>query len=324
MAVYTQLTNEQIAALTEGEYGLGPLQFALGIAQGVENSNYLVATGPDERKSILTLYEKRVDATELPFFLELMQHVAARGVHCPQPIATKSGALSTEVMGKPAALVTFLEGKSRSLFRNEHVASVGDALGQLHVATKDFKATRANALALDGWKKLYAKISGRLDEIQPGLNVLVGEEIAYLEKHMPQGAALPRGIIHADLFPDNVFFLGDDVSGLIDFYFACEDALAYDLAITLNAWCFDGKEGNLTKMKHMAQAYQKLRALTAEEKAAMPVLLRGAALRFLLTRAHDLLHQEKSALVTPKDPHEYLNKLRFHQRADAATYGFLA
>lgn len=316
MAVYTQLSNEAIAELLSAGYGIGALDYALGIAQGVENSNYLIGMHGDdgaEQKYILTLYEKRVREEELPFFLGLMQHLAQHGVTCPQPVARRDGGYISEIAGKKAAIVSFLNGKSRTILRPEHCAGVGSVCAELHVAAQGFAQSRANALALAGWKTLYAKIAARLDEVQPGLQSMVGEELDYLEKHMPQGTALPRGIVHADLFPDNVFFIDDAVSGVIDFYFACEDFFAYDLAIALNSWCFDGRECNLTKARLMTKHYQQVRPLDDAEKQALPVLLRGAALRFLLTRAHDLLHHEKSALVTPKDPLEYVAKLRFHQ-----------
>lgn len=324
MAVYTQLANEEIAALLTREYGLGALRFAVGIAQGVENSNYLVAVdGPDggEQKFILTLYEKRVHREDVPFFLGLMQHLAQHGVSCPLPVARKDGALVGDVAGKAAALVTFLEGKSRTRLENVHCASVGGALAGLHAGVADYTGKRANALSLSGWQALFEKIETRVDEIQPGLRQMIAHELGYLQEHWPHD--LPRGIIHADLFPDNVFFIDDAVSGVIDFYFACEDFFAYDLAITINSWCFEAsREFNRTKSSLLVKNYQKKRPLSEAEIAALPTLMRGSALRFLLTRAHDLLFHEKSALVTPKDPLEYAVKLRFHQQVkNAAEYG---
>lgn len=326
MAVYTTLTNEQIAEHLEAHYAVGALEFAVGIAQGVENSNYLLGvkspTGQEE-KYILTLYEKRVNPEDLPFFLELLQHVAAQGVACPNPVMRRDGALFGTLAGKQASLVSFLHGKSRTVIRNPHAASVGAALGQLHHATARFKGRRANALSLQGWQNLYANIAGRLDEIHDGLEALVKSELAYAAQHFAAPSTLPEGIIHADLFPDNVFFEGDEVSGVIDFYFACHDTLAYDLAITLNAWCFEPRgEFNTTKSMLLLTAYQKQRALTAAEITAFPALLRGASLRFLLTRAHDWLHHDPSALVRPHDPLEYASKLRFHQRVkEVREYG---
>ena len=317
MAVYTQLTNEQIAELLSGAYDVGTLDFAVGIAQGVENTNYLVvvhdADGA-EQKYILTLYEKRVNPADLPFFLDLLQHVAAQKVACPRPILRRDGKLFGEFQGKQASLVSFLHGRSRTIIKNPHAASVGDALGKLHRAAEDFTGSRENALSLGGWQKLYAKIEGKLDTIQPGLEALVKDELAWLTSVWQALETLPRGVIHADLFPDNVFFEGDDVSGVIDFYFACTDALAYDVAITLNAWCFEGREFSPTRSQLLLSQYQKQRKFAAAEIAAFPVLVRGAALRFLLTRAHDWIHRDPSALVRPHDPLEYAAKLRFHQR----------
>lgn len=326
MAVYTQLTNEQIAEFLDSTYDVGTLDFAVGIAQGVENSNYLVAmrdAAGDEVKYILTLYEKRVNPADLPFFLELLTHVASRGVACPKPIMRKDGALFGALSGKQASLASFLHGKSRSVIRNPHAASVGNVLGQLHRAAEGFAHQRTNALSLEGWQKIHAKIEGKLDGIQSGLEALVRDELQHMVQHFPTTMELPRGVIHADLFPDNVFFEGDEVSGIIDFYFACNDALAYDVAITLNAWCFEPRyEFNATKAKLLLAAYQKVRPFTAEEIAAFPTLLRGAALRFLLTRAHDWIFRDPNALVRPHDPLEYAAKLRFHQRVrDGSEYG---
>ena len=327
MAVYTQLTNEQIAAFIETDYDVGMLDFSVGITQGVENTNYLIATrangtGP-EQKYILTLYEKRMDPRELPFFLDLMHHLADHGISCPQPIVRRDGQLIGEVLGKPAALVSFIHGKSRTIFKNAHAASVGGALARLHVAGQEFAGTRTNALSLAGWTQLYAAMEGQLDTIQHGLEQLVCEELDYLKQQMPSLQGLPQGVIHADLFPDNVFFEGDDVSGVIDFYFACNDALVYDVAITLNAWCFETKgEFNPIKSKLLLTHYQEIRPFSELEKAALQLLLRGAALRFLLTRAYDWLNQSAGAQVIPKNPLEYASKLRFHQHVkDVREYG---
>jgi homoserine kinase type II len=326
MAVYTQLANEEIATLVEQTYGLGRLNFAVGIAQGVENSNYLLSVegseNPEE-KYILTLYEKRVALQDVPFFLELMQYLAGQRIACPQPIKRADGALFGEVAGRPAAMVSFLHGKSRMRLEVPHCASMGGTIASLHQAVQGFSQRRANTLSLEGWQTLFAKIETRIDEIQGGLRQLVAHELGYLQEHWPTVEALPRGIVHADLFPDNVFFEGDDVSGVIDFYFACEDAFAYDLIITMNAWCFEKSgEFNRTKARAMMQHYQQRRPLSDAEKKALPLLARGAALRFFLTRAHDWLFHEKSALVTPKDPMEYAAKLRFHQQVkDASEYG---
>ncbi len=323
MAVYTQLANEEIAALIRTEYGLAELALAVGIAQGVENSNYLLEL-VDGQKFILTLYEKRVAAEDVPFFLGLMQHLAAKGLACPQPVARVNGSLFGKVAGRPAALVTFLPGKCRTRLDVAHCIGAGNALAQLHAAVGGFAGRRANSLSLAGWQAMFEKIEPRVDEIQPGMRQMIAHELGYLNEHWPEMAGLEQGIIHADLFPDNVFFDAHDrVSGVIDFYFACVDAFAYDLAITVNAWCFERDHAfNRTKAHALLAAYRKTRPLSDAERAALPVLVRGAALRFLLTRAHDMLFHEKSALVTPKDPAEYVRKLRFHQSVtDAGEYG---
>jgi homoserine kinase type II len=325
MAVYTQLTNEQISELLDAQYAVGALAFAVGITQGVENSNYLIgvhdASGA-EHKYILTLYEKRMNPAELPFFLNLMQHLATRGIACPQPIARKDGTLFGDIAGRKAALVSFLQGKSRTVLGNAHVASVGETLGKLHQAAADFAGTRPNALSLPGWQTLYNKVKGQLDGIQPGLEKLIADELDYLTKHWPTEIH-PTGVIHADLFPDNVFFEGDKVSGVIDFYFACSDALAYDVAITLNAWVFEPKfEFNPIKSKLLLTHYQKIRSFSKSEAANFSTLLRGAALRFLLTRAYDWLNHSADAQVIPKNPLEYAAKLRFHQQVKSVSeYG---
>lgn len=326
MAVYTTLSNEEITDYLDANYALGALSFAVGIAQGVENTNYLLVmkSGEDEQKFILTLYEKRVNEEDLPFFLGLLQHISGRGIACPKPIPRTDGKLFGMFAGKQATLVSFLNGKSRTIIRNPHAASVGDALGKLHQAGEGFPLKRANALSLEGWKTLHAKITGRLDAIQPGLENLVAEEMEFAAQHFLQQNDLPKGVIHADLFPDNVFFEGDTVSGIIDFYFACNDRLAYDVAITLNAWCFEPRhEFSPTKSKLLLDAYQRQRPMHAAEIAAFPALLRGAALRFLLTRAHDWLFRDPGALVRPHDPLEYAAKLRFHHSVkDVGEYGF--
>ncbi|MDX2094814.1 MAG: homoserine kinase [Alphaproteobacteria bacterium] len=322
MAVYTPLSNEVIAAHLGQCYSVGRLDNATGIVQGVENTNYLLAvTRPDgaAENYILTLYEKRTDPADLPFFLGLLQYLAARGIACPKPVMRRDGALFGALAGKQAALVSFLRGESCRHIGTAQAASVGAALGQLHRAGEGFPLTRRNTLALAGWQEIHAKIAGRLDEIAPGLEALVRDEMDYAAQHFLQNEDLPTGIIHADLFPDNVFFVGDEVSGIIDFYFACRDRLAYDVAITLNAWCFE-PDGAFSPQKSQAllAQYQQQRPFMAAERAAFPALLRGAALRFLLTRAHDWLTHDPQALVQPHDPREYAAKLRFHRQADGA------
>lgn len=309
MAVYTEVVDADLTAFL-ADYELGRVLALKGIAEGVENSNYLLHV--EAGYFILTLYEKRVEEQNLPFFLGLMEHLASRGLNCPQPVRTRSGSALGKLAGRPAAIVTFLEGIWRNRPDAKCCATLGEALGKLHRAGADFAATRANALGLSAWPGLFAPVRARADEVQVGLAEVIAEELAFLAANWP--ADLPRGVIHADLFPDNVLFLGDALSGLIDFYFACTDDLAYDLAICLNAWCFEPDCAfDITKAIALFDAYQRVRPLQPEEVAAIPILARGAALRFTLTRLVDWLNVPQGALVHPKDPLEYVRKLRFHQ-----------
>jgi homoserine kinase type II len=319
MAVYTDVSEDELARFL-GSYDLGALLSFKGIAEGVENSNFLVHT--ERGHYILTLYEKRVAARDLPFFLALMEHLADRGITCPQPVHNRRGVVLGEIAGRPAALVTFLDGLWIRRPGVKHCAAVGEALARLHLAGQDFAMTRANALTVGNWRPLYAQADGRADSVQHGLADTIARELDVLEQSWPRG--LPQGVIHADLFPDNVFFLGDRLSGLIDFYFACTDTLAYDVAICLNAWCFEPDHAyNVTKGRALLQGYSAVRALSAAEREALPLLARGSALRFLLTRLVDWLRVPEGALVRPKDPLEYFRKLRFHQSVTSVRdYGF--
>jgi len=282
-----------------------------GIAEGVENSNFLLHTSSGY--FILTLYEKRVAKSDLPFFLGLMTHLASRGLSCPQPVKNKSGEALSALAGRPAAIISFLEGVWPRKPNTAHCAGVGAALAQMHLAGADFPMVRANALSVSGWRPLFEQAAPRAEEVQIGLRDFLAAELDSLEGNIwPKD--LPIGVIHADLFPDNVFFLGERVSGLIDFTFACTDMLAYDVAICLNAWCFESDcSFNVTKARAFLSAYGKVRKLSLAEVSALPLLARGAALRFLLTRLVDFLNVPKGALVRPRDPMEYVRKLRFQQ-----------
>ena len=318
MAVYTDITEIDLKHFL-GQYDVGDLTSYKGIAEGVENSNFLLHTTRDPL--ILTLYEKRVEKSDLPFFLGLMQHLSERGLSCPLPLPRRDNELLGELSGRPAALISFLEGMWLRKPEARHCREVGKALAHMHLAGEGFKLTRPNALSLEGWKGLWQKSAARADEVETGLEEEISAELAFLEAHWPTD--LPAGVIHADLFQDNVFFLGDQLSGLIDFYFACNDLLAYDVSICLNAWCFE-KDGayNVTKGNAMLEGYRSVRPLSAEEVAALPVLSRGSALRFFLTRLYDWLTTPAGALVVKKDPLEYLRKLRFHRQVgSAAEYG---
>jgi homoserine kinase type II len=311
MAVYTDVAAEDLAAFL-ADYDLGELLSYKGIAEGVENSNFLVHAG--RGYFILTLYERRVAPHDLPFFLGLMEHLAARGLTCPQPVKNRDGKVLGRLAGRPAAVVTFLDGMWIRRPNAGHCAALGEALARLHLAGADFALKRANALSVAGWRPLLRAAAGRADRLQPGLEQTIATELDHLERHWPRH--LPQGVIHADLFPDNVFFLGKALSGLIDFYFACTDTLAYDVAICLNAWCFEPDHSyNVTKGRALLQAYAKARPLSPAERGHLPLLARGAALRFLLTRLVDWLDVPPGALVKPKDPLEYFRKLRFHQAA---------
>jgi homoserine kinase type II len=318
MAVYTDVSDSDLDVFLKA-YDLGALTSFKGIAEGVENSNFLLRT--EAGTFILTLYEKRVAAGDLPFFLGLMEHLASRGIRCPLPVKDRRGEALQTVAGRPAVLVSCLEGIWVRRPQTTHCAALGRALAQMHEAGRDFPLTRANALSLEGWASLVEMSRARADTVEAGLAAFVSAELAFLKSCWP--ADLPQGVIHADLFPDNVFFLKERLSGLIDFYFACNDLLAYDLAVCLNAWCFEAdKSFNVTKGRALIQAYESVRPLGPAEREALPILARGAALRFLLTRLYDWLTVPDGALVTPKDPLEYVRKLRFHQRVETvADYG---
>ena len=321
MAVYTDVAAEDLAPFLAG-YDIGELLAYKGIAEGVENSNFLVHTSGGY--FILTLYERRVAERDLPFFLGLMEHLANRGITCPQPVKNRAGQTLGRLAGRPAAMVTFLDGMWIRRPSAAHCAALGEALARLHLAGADFAMRRDNALSVAGWRQLYAACGGRANAVQPDLTTVLAAELDVLEREWPRG--LPQGVIHADLFPDNVFFLGDKLSGLIDFYFACTDTLAYDVAICLNAWCFEQDHSyNVTKGRALLASYAKTRPLSAQEWDKLPLLARGAALRFLLTRLVDWLDVPPGALVRPKDPIEYLRKLRFHQKVTSARdYGVTA
>jgi homoserine kinase type II len=322
MAVYTDVAADELAEFL-GDYDIGELRSYKGIAEGVENSNFLLHTSAGS--FILTLYEKRVAKCDLPFFLGLMTHLASRGINCPQPLRNKNGETLSTLARRPAVIINFLEGIWPRKPAATHCAGVGQALAKMHLAGQGFAMSRANALSVSGWRPLFEQAAARADEVQHGLRAFIGAELDYLESGV-WPSNLPLGVIHADLFPDNVFFLGEQVSGLIDFTFACDDMLAYDVAICLNAWCFESDcSFNVTKARAFLNAYERERALSEAEQHALPLLARGAALRFLLTRLVDVLNVPLGALVRPKDPLEYVRKLRFQQGvASLRDYGVSA
>ena len=319
MAVYTKVSTEDAARFLAA-YDLGEVRELAGIRQGVENTNYFLTTSAG--RYVLTLYEKRTRREDLPFFVGLMEHLAQNGIPCPSPLRAKDGEALRELNGRPAALVSFLEGKMPERITPEICGEVGRGLARMHEAGKHFSLQRENSVGMPAWLDLFAQNKARADEVMAGLGSIIETELAFLQKNWPR--ALPRGVIHADLFQDNVFFDESKLCGVIDFYFACTDFLAYDLVITLNAWCFERSVAfNLTKAHALIKGYESVLPLAASEREALPVLARGAAMRFLLTRLHDWLHQVPDALVKAKDPLEYLTRLQFHQHvANVTAYGF--
>lgn len=318
MAVYTSISDEDLASFL-ADYDIGePLSFS-GIAEGVENSNFMVRTTTGTY--ILTLYEKRVNPDDLPFFLNLMNHLAGKGLSCPRPVPKKSGETLSSLNGRPAAVVTFLDGIWHRKIMPVHCRALGTEMARMHRMGADFEMVRENSLSVRSWRPLLESCGPQADSVKPGLYEFLDKEIGFLEENWPTD--LPRGVVHADLFQDNVFFLGDELSGFIDFYFACTDMLAYDLAICLNAWCFESDGSfNITKARLMITAYEEVRDISDAELSALPVLARGAATRFLLTRLYDWLNHPEGAFVKPKDPMEYHRKLSFHQSVSSSTgYG---
>lgn len=317
MAVYTDITDEELREILT-RYDLGrPLAFK-GVAEGVENSNFLLDT--ETGHYFLTIYEKRVARADLPYFMGLTEHLAARDFPVPRPVKMKSGEVIMDVRGKPAAIVTYLTGLSPRRPSAAHCRAIGAALASMHRKLEDFPMTRANALGPDAWAPLIAPRLALAEDLREGLAAQIEGDLKLVSDWR---TGLPRGAIHADLFPDNAFFMNDIVSGVFDFYFACTDALAYDIAVCLNSWCFEqGSAFNLTKGQALIAGYDSIRRLTDDERRALPALARGAALRFFATRLADWAATPPGALVKPKNPLEYADKLEFHRRAvGAGDYG---
>jgi homoserine kinase type II len=318
MAVYTEVTDDALAIFLEA-YEIGRVVAFRGIAEGVENSNYSLRTTTGD--FILTLYEKRVDPAELPWFLGLMAHLAAKSLPCPLPVRARDGRMLNPLAGRIAAITTFLPGIWPRRPTAAHCAPLGEAMARLHRAGTDYTAERPNALGPHGWRPLLERCGTSADQVEPGLGIALATALDRILAAWPAG--LPRGQIHADLFPDNVFFLDGAISGLIDFYFAATDYFAYDIAVCLNAWCFEPDLSfNITKSRALLRGYQTVRPLTDAERTALPVLCQGAAIRFLLTRLYDWINTPPGALVTRKDPMPYYRRLRFHaQTTSAGDYG---
>ena len=311
MAVYTDLTDEDLASLLAA-YDLGaPLAFK-GVAEGVENSNFMLET--ETGRYFLTVYEKRVRAEELPFFLNLLSWLADHGYPSAAPVTDRSGQILQTVRGKPAAIVTFLQGLSVRRPNVAHCREAGAGLAKLHLAAQGYAGVRANDLGQAAWAPMFERLKSAADDLKPGLSATLSADLDYFAAHWPQG--LPTGIIHADYFPDNVFFNGGKFAGAIDFYFACVDALAYDIAVALNAWCFESDGSfNITAARALVAGYESQRPLTPAERHALPILAHGAAMRFFLTRLADWGATPAGALVKPKDPLEYERKLAVHREA---------
>ena len=327
MAVYTQVSDEALAEFLSA-YDLGSALSFKGIAEGVENSNYYLETS--KGRFILTLFEKRVNADDLPYFIGLKRHLAANGYPCPEPIMGKDGKALRQLEGRHAVIISFLEGLSPRRPNVAQCRALGEGLGRMHLALADFSMTRPNALGPASWPRLWEGRQASADTLLKGLGGRIASDLAAIAEADPDSLPLPRGTIHADLFPDNAFFLGDDFSGAIDFYFACTDALAYDLSVCLNAWAFeDGAAGeaaglqfNFSKGASLIAGYESVRPLEPAERDALPILARGAALRFFLTRLVDWTDTPAGALVKPKNPLEYAGRLSFHRKVtSAAGYG---
>ncbi len=320
MAVYTNVSDAALAAFL-AEYDIGEAISFKGIAEGVENSNYYLETTTG--RFILTLFEKRANPADLPYFIALKQHLAASGFSCPLPVTARDGQALRQLEGRPAVIVTFLTGLSPKRPNAKQCRELGAGLSHLHAAAADFDGTRDNALGPESWPALWRGRSAAANALQPGLAALIEADLAAIAAADLPGMALPSGTIHADLFPDNAFFLGDTFSGAIDFYFACTGPLAYDLAVCLNAWAFEGDGAfNFSKGANLIAGYESVRPLEAGERAALPVLARGAAIRFFLTRLIDWSDTPADALVKPHDPMDYAKRLVFHRSAaKASDYG---
>jgi homoserine kinase type II len=311
MAVYTDIDDAALARML-ADYDIGkPLAFK-GIAEGVENSNFLLET--ETGRYILTVFEKRAKPEDLPFFMGVMSHLAEKGFPAPLPVLARDGQALRTIQGKPAVIITFLKGMSPRRPDVEQCRLLGQGLARFHAALDDFRMRRTNDLSLSSWPKLFAGREAEADRLMPGLSAQIAGDLADLQKGWPK--TLPAGAIHADMFPDNVFFLDGQLSGVIDFYFACTDFLAYDLAVCLNAWAFEKRgEFNLTKGRALIAGYESIRRLEPRERSALPILARGAAMRFFLTRLVDLAITPKDALVKPHNPMDYAERLGFHRQA---------
>jgi homoserine kinase type II len=315
MAVYTKLSENDLNEFLS-KYSLGKLLNYEGIKEGIENTNYLIKT--EKGKFILTLYEKRVEEKDLPFFIGLMRNLFDKGFPSPEPIINKNGNYISQILQKKAAVVSFLDGCAKKVLNPNDCYEVGVYTAKLHLITKNLAGKRENKLSVNSWKNLYNKVKNDCFKIHSNLPKIIEKNLDEIEKKWPKN--IPTGIIHADLFPDNIFFKNNKLSGIIDYYFSCYDFYAFEIAICLNALCFEGQNNNLsfnvTKAKKFIDGYSSIRVLTEDEKKSLKILCQGAALRFLLTRVFDYLNLTEGAIVKIKDPLEYLKRLEFHNRAE--------
>ena len=314
MAVYTKLNQNEIEKILSN-YKLGKLDSFKGIEEGIENTNYFLLI--NKKKFILTIYEKRVKSADLPFFSDLMSSLNKASFKCPAPISNNNNETITNFGGKKLMIVSFLEGKAKQNLSPANCKSIGSEIASMHELTKNLKLKRQNDLSVNSWRKLFNSVKDKCENIHKDLPRLIEENLNDVEKNWPKN--LPKGIIHADLFHDNIFFLQDQFSGVIDFYFSCEDFFSFEIAICFNALCFDGLKSNLsfnvTKAKNFIDGYTSVRKLSNEELSNIKVLSQGAALRFLLTRVFDALNKVEGAIVKTKDPMEYLKRLEFHKNS---------
>ena len=312
MAVYTNLNEHQIKVFLE-LYDIGKLISFSEIREGIENSNFYIKTS--NGNFILTIFEKRVDIKDIPFFIQIMVHLNNKGYYCPKPICDKNNIFLQELRGKPAIIVNFLEGKSKNNITIEDCYQVGSSIGLMHCKSDDFKLVRDNSLSIEGWQTLIKNCNKTipisvLDKLQPNLMKDIQNSFDFFLKFWPH--FLPKGFIHGDLFPDNVFFVNNKITGVIDFYFSCTDILTYDLAIAINAWCFDKTNNFKDKnYKSLLKGYNSKRKLSKDEKFFLPLLCQAAALRFLLTRLFDWVNTPNEANVVPKNPEEYIIKHKY-------------
>ena len=308
MAVYTKLEHQEVEQFLK-QYNINNFKDYKGITEGVENTNYLIKTS--EQDYILTIYEKRVDENDLPFFIKLLSYLSENKFPCPKPIANKNNEKINRIKNKNAALVTFLNGQSKNKITSEECFEIGKITAQLHEITKKFDINRKNNLSIENWESIFEKTIKQKIDLDESIIKKTKNYLNFLKDKWPKN--LPQGIIHGDLFPDNIFFTNNKVSGIIDFYFACNDFFAYEIAICINSLCFDNNSTfNMTKAKNLIDGYTSIRTLSEDEKKYLPILSMGAAMRFFLTRLYDFYHTDNKADVKIKDPFEYLKKIEFH------------